>query len=171
MQTHYRSTLDFSDEALLGSEKAYYRLMESYKTLQSLEASKTSDENIKALEAKCYEAMNDDFNTPVLISHLFDAVRIVNSAKDKKINLNATDLEGLKNIYKHFVIDVMGLKAEEESGKSNEALEKVMQLVLDLRAKVKANKDFATSDKIRNKLTEAGIQVKDGKDGASWSIS
>jgi cysteinyl-tRNA synthetase len=171
MQTHYRSTLDFSDEALQGSEKAYNRLMESYKTLPSLQASASSSEDIKALEQKCYDAMNDDFNTPVLISHLFDAVRIINSVNDKKLNLTQADIDLLKKIYKHFVFDVMGLKVEEEKGKSNEALEKVMQLVLELRAKVKANKDFATADEIRNKLTAAGIQVKDGKDGASWNIS
>ncbi|MGZ3883002.1 MAG: cysteine--tRNA ligase [Bacteroidia bacterium] len=170
MQTHYRSTLDFSDEALQGAEKAFHRLMESYKTLQQLTPGSTSDEDISALEKKCYEAMNDDFNTPVLIAHLFDAIRIINSANDKKLSLKKEDIELLKQMYQHFIIDVMGLKAEEESGKSNEALEKVMQLVLDLRAKAKANKDFATSDEIRNKLTVAGIQVKDGKEGASWNI-
>lgn len=170
MQTHYRSTLDFSDEALQGSEKAFNRLMESYKTLQTLKASPTSSENISALEKKCYEAMDDDFNTPVLIANLFEAIGIINSANDKRITLTQTDIDTLKRIYQHFVFDVMGLKAEEQDGKANEALNKVMQLVLDLRAKVKANKDFATSDEIRNKLTEAGIQVKDSKEGSSWSI-
>lgn len=170
MQTHYRSTLDFSDEALSGSEKAFHRLMESWKTLQSLAPAPSSSENIAELEKKCYEAMDDDFNTPVLIAHLFDAVRMINSANDKKLNLTQNDIDSLKRIYKHFIFDIMGLKAEQESGKSSEALNKVMQLVLDLRAKVKANKDFATSDEIRNKLTEAGIQVKDSKEGATWSI-
>lgn len=170
LQTNYRSTLDFSDEALSGSEKAFNRLMESYKTLQHLKASATSSENIKELETKCYEAMDDDFNTPVLIAQLFDAVRIINSTHDKKVQLTQTDIDTLKSIYQNFVIDVMGLKTEEESGKANSALEKVMQLVLDMRTKAKANKDFATSDEIRNKLTEAGIQVNDGKDGATWTI-
>ena len=170
MQTHYRSTLDFSDEALNGSEKAFTRLMESYKTLQQLTPSATSSENIKELEAKCYEAMDDDFNTPVLIANLFEAVRIINSANDKKTQLTQTDIDLLKTIYKNFIVDVLGIKPEEENGKANAALEKVMKLVLDMRLKAKANKDFATSDEIRNKLTEAGIQVKDGKDGATWSI-
>lgn len=170
MQTHYRSTLDFSNEALEGAEKAYTRVMESYKTLQQLQASSTSSEDIKTIEKKCYDAMNDDFNTPVLISHLFEAVRVINSTKDKKANLNQNDIELLKKIYQNFLFDVMGLKPEEDTGKANTALEKVMQLVLDMRAKAKTEKDFSTSDEIRNKLTEAGIQVKDGKEGASWSL-
>lgn len=170
MQTHYRSTLDFSDEALQGSEKAFNRLMDSYRTLQKLTASPTSSEDISVIEKKCYEAMDDDFNTPVLIATLFEAITIINSANDKRITLTQNDIDVLKRIYKHFVFDVMGLKSDEEHGKANEALNKVMQLVLDLRAKVKANKDFATSDEIRNKLTEAGIQVKDSKEGATWSI-
>ncbi len=170
MQTHYRSTLDFSDEALNGSEKAFNRLMESYKTLNKLTPSSASSENIKELKAKCYEAMDDDFNTPVLLANLFEAVRIINSANDNKSQLTAADIELLKSIYKNFIVDVMGLKTEEENSKANEALEKVMKLVLDMRAKAKANKDFATSDEIRNKLTDAGIQVKDGKDGATWTL-
>lgn len=170
MQTHYRSTLDFSNEALTASEKAYTRLMDSYKTLQTLKASSTSTENIQALVRECYNAMNDDFNTPVLIANLFEAIRIINSTNDKKASLTQADIDTLQNIYQHFVFDVMGLKKEEESGKANSALEEVMQLVLQLREKAKANKDYATSDEIRNKLTAANIQVKDGKEGTSWSI-
>jgi cysteinyl-tRNA synthetase len=170
MQTHYRSTLDFSNEALTASEKGYIKLMEAYKTLQTLVASNTSTEDIKSLERNCYDAMNDDFNTSVVIAQLFDAIRIINSANDKKVTLTQTDIDILKNIFQHFVFDVMGLKKEEETGKANTALESVMKLVLDLRAKAKENKDFATSDEIRNKLTDANIQVKDGKDGVSWSI-
>lgn len=170
MQTHYRSTLDFSNDALEASEKAYHRLMESYKVLQTLKASDSSSENIPALERACYEAMNDDFNTPVLIAHLFEAIRMINSAHDAKVKLTQADIDLLKSIYQHFVFDVMGLKKEEESGKANTALEGVMKLVLELRAKAKANKDFATSDEIRNKLADVNIQVKDGKEGASWTL-
>lgn len=170
MQTHYRSTLDFSNEALDAAEKAFNRLMESYKTLQTLQPSATSSEDVKVIERACYEAMNDDFNTPVLIASLFDAIRLINSANDKKTSLTQEDIDLLKKIYQHFVFDVMGLKKEEESNKANTALEGVMQLVLELRAKAKANKDFATSDEIRNKLTAMNIQVKDGKEGATWSI-
>lgn len=170
MQTHYRSTLDFSNEALEAAEKAYNRLMESYKVLQMLKPSDSSVEDIAALERSCYDAMNDDFNTPVLIAHLFEAIRMINSAHDNKLKLTQADIDRLKSIYQHFVFDVMGLKKEEETGKASTALEDVMKLVLELRAKAKANKDFATSDEIRNKLAEASIQVKDGKEGASWSF-
>lgn len=171
LQTHYRSTLDFSDEALQAAEKAYNRIMESYKTLQSLQASASSSEDIAKLERACYDAMNDDFNTPVLIAQLFDAVRIINSVNDKKSMLTQGDLDLMKKIYQHFVFDIMGLKPEEENGKTGDSLDKVMQLVLNIRAKAKANKDFATSDEIRNKLGEAGIQIKDSKEGATWTVN
>jgi len=170
MQTHYRSTLDFSNEALEASEKAYNRLIESYKTLLTLQASSTSSEDVSKIERACYEAMNDDFNTPVLIASLFEAVRLINSTNDKKASLTQADIDKLKTLYQNFVFDVMGLKKEEDNSKANGALEEVMKLILDLRAKAKANKDFATSDEIRNKLTEANIQVKDGKEGATWSL-
>ncbi len=170
MQTHYRSTLDFSNDALAAAEKAYTRLMDSFKTLHTLKADQVSTENIPALERTCYDAMNDDFNTPVLIAHLFEAIRIINSANDKKVSLTQADLDLLKAMYQHFLFDVMGLKKEEEIGKSTTALHGVMELVLDLRAKAKANKDFATADEIRNKLTAANVQVKDGKDGVSWNL-
>lgn len=170
MQTHYRSTLDFSNEALDAAEKAFNRLMDSYKTLQTLQASSTSSEDVSKIERACYDAMNDDFNTPVLIANLFDAIRLINSVNDKKATLTQADIDKLKLLYQHFVFDVMGLKKEEESGKANSALEGVMNLVLELRSKAKANKDFATSDEIRNKLAAANIQVKDGKEGTTWSL-
>jgi cysteinyl-tRNA synthetase len=170
MQTHYSSTLDFSNEALQASEKGFNRLMESYSTLEKLSPSDKSTSDIKKIESDCYSAMNDDFNTPILLSHLFECARIINSTNDKKETLTQTDIELLKKIYKDFIVDVLGLKREEESGKSTEALNKVMQLLIDIRKKVKDNKDYATSDEIRNRLQESGIQIKDGKEGTSWSI-
>jgi cysteinyl-tRNA synthetase len=170
LQTHYRSTLDFSNEALQASEKGFDRLMESYKTLQSLAPSKSSTEDIKALQANCYEAMNDDFNTPVLIAHLFEAVRIINSAHDKKVSLTEEDIHLLKDIYQHFIFDVMGLKAGEENSKTTEVLGKVVDLVLDIRNKAKTEKNFGLSDQIRDKLNDAGVQVKDSKEGSTWKI-
>jgi cysteinyl-tRNA synthetase len=170
LQTHYSSTLDFSNEALQASEKGYERLMDSYVTLQQLKASEKSSENIKALQQKCYEAMNDDFNTPVLIAHLFEAVRNINSCSDGKVPLTLEDINLLKKIYQDFVFDVLGLKQNAESSKHSEALEKVMELVIDIRAKAKLEKNFVLSDAIRNKLTEAGIQIKDGKEGSSWKV-
>jgi cysteinyl-tRNA synthetase len=170
MQTHYHSTLDFSNEALQASEKGFERLMQSFSTLQNLKASNSSDEDIKLLQEKCYEAMNDDFNTPVLISHLFEAVRIINSANDDKVKVTQKDIDLLKLMYQNFVFDIMGLRTETENSKSNNVLKQVMNLVLDIRAKAKSEKNFLLSDDIRNKLTDAGVIVKDGKDGASWNI-
>lgn len=170
MQTHYHSTLDFSNEALQASEKGFERLMDSYNTLQTLKAGSSSSEDIKALQAKCYEAMNDDFNTPILVAHLFDAARIVNSVNDNKLSLTQNDIDLLKTIYQNFIFDVMGLQTEEENSKANAILAKVMSMVLDIRNKAKVDKNFPLSDEIRNKLTDAGVQIKDGKEGVSWKI-
>ena len=188
MQTHYSSTLDFSNEALQASEKGYNRLIESYNILGKLfdEAEKRKKElvpmaaqakssvgieNIKKIQDACYAAMNDDFNTPILLSHLFECARIINSANARIETLSADDIDLLKKIYQDFLVDVMGIKREEQSGKSAEALNNVMSLVIDLRKKVKDNKDYATSDEIRNRLQDSGIQIKDGKDGATWTIN
>ncbi|MBL7902227.1 MAG: cysteine--tRNA ligase [Bacteroidia bacterium] len=170
LQTHYSSTLDFSNEALQASEKGYERLMDAYTTLQQLKASDKSTEDIAALQQKCYEAMNDDFNTPVLIAHLFDAVRIVNSVNDGKLQLTEKDIALLKKMYQDFVFDVLGLKQHAESSKHTQALEKVMEMVIEIRAKAKQEKNFPLSDAIRDKLTAAGIQIKDGKEGSSWKL-
>lgn len=170
LQTHYRSTLDFSNEALQASEKGYERLMESYKTLQGLKPSTSSDEDIKNLQSKCYEAMNDDFNTSVLIAQLFDAVKIINSCNDGKTKLTQPDIDLLKKIYNDFVFDVLGLKPEAEEGKANSALQKAMALLLSIRHNAKTGRDFKLSDEIRDKLIEAGIQIKDTKEGSLWKI-
>jgi cysteinyl-tRNA synthetase len=170
LQTHYRSTLDFSNDALQASEKGFERLMESYLTLQTLQPSPDSSEDITALRNKCYEAMNDDFNTSVLIAHLFEAVRIINSANDKKTQLTQQDLDGLKLLYRHFVFDVMGLRLEESNNKLTSALDKVMSLLLDMRAKAKLEKNFKLSDEIRDQLIAAGFQIKDSKEGSAWKI-
>lgn len=170
MQTHYHSTLDFSNEALQASEKGFERLMEAHNTLQNLKASASSTEDIKALQQKCYDAMNDDFNTPVLVAHLFDSVRIINSANDGKLTLTQNDIDLLKTIYQNFIFDIMGLKKEEENSKTTAVLDKVIHMVLDIRNKAKVEKNFPLSDEIRNKLTDAGVQIKDSKEGASWKI-
>lgn len=171
LQTHYRSTLDFSNEALQASEKGFERLMDSFKTLQNLKPSLASSENISELQHKCYAAMNDDFNTSVLIAHLFEAVRIINSANDGKLQLTEKDIQLLQKIYKDFVFDVLGLKAEEGNGALNSTLEKVMNLILDIRVQAKTGKDFKLSDQIRDKLIDAGIQIKDTKDGTTWKTN
>ena len=170
LQTHYRSPLDFSNEALQASEKGFLRLMEGYSTLNYLKADTLSNENIIELQLKCYAAMNDDFNTSVLIAHLFDALKIINSANDKKTKLTQDDIDLLKTIYQNFVFDVLGLKNEKPDSKTSEALSKVMELIIDIRAKVKADKNFELSDNIRDKLIDAGIQIKDTKEGTAWKI-
>ena len=170
LQTHYRSPLDFSNEALQASEKGFLRLMEGYSTLNYLKADALSNENIIELQLKCYAAMNDDFNTSVLIAHLFDALKIINSANDKKTKLTQDDIDLLKTIYQDFVFDVLGLKNEKTDSKTSEALSKVMELIIDIRAKVKADKNFELSDNIRDKLIDAGIQIKDTKEGTAWKI-
>jgi cysteinyl-tRNA synthetase len=170
LQTHYRSTLDFSNEALQASEKGYERLMDAYTTLQGLAASKTSSEKIDTLLTKCNEAMSDDFNSPVLIAHLFDAVRIINSANDKKTQLTQNDIDLLKKIFDDFVISVLGLKQEQGNEKLESALNNVVSLLLEMRTQAKTERNFKLSDEIRDKLIAAGVQVKDTKDGSTWKV-
>jgi cysteinyl-tRNA synthetase len=171
LQTHYSSTLDFSDEALQAAEKGFNRLMESYKTLQNLVSGNQSSVDVKALRDKCCAAMNDDFNTPILLSHIFEAVRIINSVNDKHEQLTANDIQEIKHMFQHFVIDVLGLNAEEELSKHTEVLNKVVKVVLDMRVEAKQQKDFKTSDTLRDKLLEAGIRIKDTKEGSTWALS
>lgn len=170
LQTHYRSTLDFSNEALQASEKGFDRLMEGYKTLQNLSPSANSTEDIRKLQENCYAAMNDDFNTSILIAHLFDGVRIINSVNDGKANLTADDLALLVKVFNDFIFDVLGLKLEETNQKTDAALARVMELILEIRAQAKKGRDFKLSDEIRDKLLDAGIQVKDNKEGSNWKI-
>lgn len=168
MQTHYHSTLDFSDEALQASEKGFHRLMNAMRTLEKLKPSASSTSSIEELKKNCYSAMNDDFNSPILVSHLFEGVRIINSVNDGKETITANDLELLKKLFNDMVFDVLGLKDDEQGG-NNELLDEVMNVVLDIRQEAKTKKDFATSDKIRNELSRIHITIKDTKEGASWS--
>lgn len=170
MQTHYRSTLDFSNEALQASEKGFARLMASIKLLDSLKTSATSTSNIKELEQNCFNAMNDDFNSPILIANLFEGSRIINSVNDGKETITAADLTLLKKLMTDFTFDVMGLKSETSNSTSDKALQGVMEVILEIRKDVKAKKDFAASDKLRDDLNKVNITIKDTKDGATWSI-
>jgi cysteinyl-tRNA synthetase len=170
LQTQYRSTLDFSNEALQASEKGYARLMNAIKTLNTLKTSASSTSNIQELEKNCYEAMNDDFNSPILIAHLFEGARIINSVNDGKESITAEDLLLLKKTMHQFTFDVMGLKSETSNSASDKALQGVMDIILDIRKDVKAKKDFAASDKLRDDLNKMNITIKDTKDGAIWSI-
>jgi len=171
-QSHYRSTLDFSNEALQAAEKGYKKLMESLSTLERITSSETSSVNIAALRDNCYAAMNDDFNSPVLISHLFEAVRIINSANDSNETLTANDLETLKSLMHTFVFDVLGLIDETKAADaSGNAISGLMDLINDIRKTARTNKDWATSDKIRNELTALGFEIKDTKDGFEWKLN
>ena len=173
LQAHYRSTVDFSNEALQAAEKGMARLLDAYASLQKLKPATTSTIEVKDIRKKCYEAMNDDLNTPIVISHLFDAARIVNLVKDGKETLNESDLKELQEVFHLFAFDLLGIKDEVRSGDVNNGLEafsKAMDLLLSIRQQAKANKDWATSDKIRNELTAMGFVIKDTKDGAEWKL-
>ncbi|MBI9054649.1 MAG: cysteine--tRNA ligase [Bacteroidales bacterium] len=169
-QSHYRSTLDFSNEALQASEKGFQKLMKAGETLNKLITNAESTVNIKELKEKCYTAMNDDFNSPILIAHLFDAVRIINLINDGSEKINQSDLDELKSIYNTFVFDVLGFKKEDSESTSNDLTGELIDMVLNLRLDAKKNKDFATSDKIRDALTEKGVKIKDTKDGFDWEL-
>jgi cysteinyl-tRNA synthetase len=166
LQAHYRSTLDFSNDALDASEKGFRRLMSAVGLLDKLTPSAQSDFDIAALKEKCVAAMGDDFNSPVLIAELFEAVRIINTVYDGKAKISSEALVQLKQLMSDFVFDILGLKDEESS---NTDLNGVLGMVINLRSEAKANKDYATSDKIRIGLQELGIQLKDSKEGTTWS--
>ena len=169
-QSHYRSTLDFSNEALQAAEKGYKKLMESLSVLEKLSPSPSSSVNITELEESCYAAMNDDFNSPVLIANLFDAVRFINSVNDKKETLSATDLERLKKLMHAFIFDVLGLRDESKNIGGNDLIEGLMNLIIDIRKSARENKEWATSDKIRDELKAVGVEIKDTKEGVEWRL-
>ena len=169
LQAHYRSTVDFSNEALQAAEKGFTKLMNAMETLGQISASNISTYDVNSLQEKCYTAMNDDFNTPILIAHLFDGVRIINSVKDGKESLNAPDLEQLKTIFNTFITDILGFISVKESS-GDDLTNELMELVLQLRGNAKKSKDFDTADLIRDELDKAGIQIKDGREGSRWEL-
>jgi cysteinyl-tRNA synthetase len=168
MQSHYASTLDFSNEALQAAEKGFRKLMSSVALLDGLPVAGRSTSDIAALRDRCYSAMNDDFNTPILVAHLFEAVRIINSVKAGTETITKEDFALLSTTVNDFVFGILGLKQEEEA--NNDLLGNLMNMILDTRTAAKARKDFAASDKIRDELASLGIRIKDGKEGTSWSI-
>jgi cysteinyl-tRNA synthetase len=168
LQAHYRSTLDFSNDALDASEKGFRRLMNAVSLLPKLVASENGEVEIDPIYVNCENAMNDDFNSPVVIAELFEAVRIVNTVYDGALKISATELDKLKTLMHDFIFDVFGLKDEDTS---NTELNEVLDMVIALRKDAKENKDYATSDMIRVGLQNIGIQLKDSKDGTTWSKS
>ena len=190
LQAHYRGTLDFSNEALQAAEKGLRRVMQAAKDLYALTGAKApqlaygeysdsvapdscpaTNAEVKKIWEGVYDALCDDMNTPIALSHIFDAVRIINTAKEKKLSLSKGDWDTLAQLFNDIVFGVFGLKDEaSESGKAMKTIDGLMQMVLEERAAAKAAKDWTTSDKIRDALKALGISVKDGKDGAEWTL-
>lgn len=176
LSAHYRGTVDFSNEALQAAQKGYEKLMNAIEDLKRVQTADKSDENtakfVAQLRQKCYDAMNDDLMTPTVISHLFEACHTINLLIDHKAQIDETDLKELSESVNLFAFDILGLI--NERGANNDAREaaygKVVDMVLELRAKAKANKEWAVSDQIRDALADAGFQVKDTKDGVTWKL-
>ena len=178
LQAHYRGTLDFSNEALQASEKGLRRLMAALRLtpltpqppVPPLHMERGPGGEVGKILESCYAAMNDDFNSPVVIAQLFDAARIINMVREGKEKLSDNDLAVLGETYRTFIVDILGLVPEEQSGQKDGIIDGLMDTIIDIRAEARAKKDFATSDQIRDKLLKINIQIKDGKDGATWEI-
>lgn len=170
MQANYRSILDFSGDALEASEKGHSKLMEAVSYLETIEAGSSSTFDVESWRNDCYAAMNDDFNTPILIAHLFEAVKLINQIKDGKGALTTADLSIFKTTINAFVFDVLGLVGEDAQDNTDK-IKGVVALLIKLRKEARENKDWALSDQIRDELINLGIQLKDGKDGTTFSIN
>ena len=167
LQAQYRSTLDFGNDALQAAEKAWQRL-----NLSKIEPSAETTGEVKGLREKCYEAMNDDLNTPIVISHLFDGVRAINTILSGNATITAADLDDLRDTFSTFLFDILGLRLDEAEagGAALEPFEKAVDLLLDVRRDAKGKKDWATSDFIRDRLGEIGFEIKDTKEGTEWKL-
>ncbi|MFI2742636.1 cysteine--tRNA ligase [Zhouia sp. PK063] len=170
LQAHYRSILDFSNDALIASEKGFNKLMDAIHLLDELPTANSSSIDINQWKQSCYDAMNDDFNSPILIATLFEAVKFINQIKEGNETISNDDLNTLENTLKNFTFDVLGLVDSAKSSDQSETLSGTIELLIKLRAEARANKDFATSDKIRDELIALGVQLKDGKDGTTFSF-
>ena len=194
LQAHYRGTLDFSNEALQAAEKGLKRIMQAGKDLRTLASAAgvtaapalaygefvqavapseitASNAEVKAIVENVYDALCDDLNTPIALSHIFDAVRIINTAKDKKLTLDTSDYQALVSLFDNIVYGVLGLRDEEsEGGKAVQTIDGLVNMVLEQRKAAKAAKDWATSDRIRDELKALGVLIKDTKDGTEWTL-
>ena len=172
LQAHYRSTVDFSNEALQAAEKGLKKLFAGYETLKKMmpagDFPPQEEGRIGAIRKDCYAAMNDDFNSPIVIANLFECVRIINSAADKKEMVSPSELVQMKEIFDAFLFDILGLKDDKISD-NHELLDGLMELILSIRQKSRENKDWGTSDQIRDTLQKLKISIKDGKEGSNWS--
>jgi len=172
LQAHYRSPLDFSNAALQAAEKGLERMLNAVASLDELKPAEVSTIDVAVLKDKCYSAINDDLNTPILIAHLFDGVRMINSIKEGRETISISDLLILKQLYNDFVYDILGLRNDNLSSgsSSDEVMGEVVDFLLNLRIEAKNKKDWAASDKIRARLTELGFVIKDTKDGFEWEL-
>lgn len=175
LQAHYRGTLDFSNEALQASEKALKRMLEGYRRLKDLRPSETSDVNVAAIERQCYEALDDDLNTPMVIAALFEACRIVNQINDGHAKATEADIKALQKLFDTFLVEILGIVpditgSDAAGATALKPFEDAVDLLLSIRSEAKRNKDWTTSDLIRNRLSEIGFDVKDTKDGWEWSL-
>lgn len=170
LQAHYRKPLDFSNKALKASEKGLQRLLEAVKTLDNIKPAEKTTPDFSDIKQKSFDALNDDLNSPILIAHLFDGVRMINTLKTGKESISADDLQDLKKFYSEMLFDILGLKQENKATDNNEKFGDLVEMILDIRAKAKKNKDFQTSDSIRDKMKAMGIIVKDTPHGPEWSM-
>lgn len=171
LQAHYRSILDFTNNGLLASEKGFYRLMDAINLIDDLKTSDSSSFNVSEWTQKCYDAMNDDFNTPILIATLFDAVKFINQIKDGNATITKVDLDALKQTLTTFTFDVLGLVNVAKEDTSSDKLSGAIEILINLRKEARQNKDFALSDKIRDQLAEVGIQLKDSREGTTFTTN
>ncbi len=173
LQAHYRSNVDFSNDALLAAQKGFEKLMKAVDTLRSIKTVENSNSDFDVLQwrNKCYAALDDDFNSPILIANLFDAVKYINSVKNEKANIDAKSLVLLQDSFSVFVFDILGLRKDEAASNNTDMSAKLVDIMLSIRQQAKLNKDWATADQIRDKLTQIGIIIKDTKDGALWELA
>jgi len=168
LQAHYRGTLDFSNEALQAAEKGLKRLLKAYKQLDGIKTSDSSSYNININIDKCFEALNDDLNTPIALAQLFDLVKFIGLLNEQRETITDKDLQELKQFMKVFIEDILGLKSEEVAAHQDNNVDQLVQMIIDMRLEARKNKDFATSDLLRNKLADLGILLNDTKEGTTW---
>lgn len=171
LQAHYRSILDFTNNGLLASEKGFYRLMDAINLIEDLKTSDSSSFNVAEWKQKCYDAMNDDFNTPILIATLFDVAKFINQVKDGNATITQEDLEVLRETLETFTFDVLGLVNTSKESTDSDKLSGAVEILINLRKEARQNKDFALSDKIRDELAEAGIQLNDSREGTTFTTN
>ncbi|WP_369999543.1 cysteine--tRNA ligase [Winogradskyella sp.] len=171
LQAHYRSVLDFTNNGLLASEKGFFRLMDAINLIEDLKTSDASSFDVKTWRQKCYDAMNDDFNTPILIATLFDAAKFINQIKDGNATVTKADLDLLKQTLEVFTYDILGLTNVSKENSNTDKLSGAVEILINLRKEARLNKDFALSDKIRDELAEVGIQLNDSREGTTFTTN